>query len=126
MTVGRAESGKQAINVHVGAQICRCRDAIGLSQEQVAEALGISAGQLDAYEHGFQRLGASQAVRHHPGAAGSHHRCLRRPRRPGGPGDGPPDAETSGLIAAFARIPDGGVRRNLLDLVRTLGANTAN
>ncbi len=49
-----------AIDRHVGARIRLRRNMIGMSQEKLAEGLGITFQQVQKYEKGTNRVGASR------------------------------------------------------------------
>jgi transcriptional regulator with XRE-family HTH domain len=49
-----------AIDRFVGNRIKTQREALGLSQEKLADALKISFQQVQKYERGFNRVGASR------------------------------------------------------------------
>jgi transcriptional regulator with XRE-family HTH domain len=46
-------------DLHVGAQLRARRVALGISDEKLADALGVSLQQLIAWELGVTRIGAS-------------------------------------------------------------------
>jgi transcriptional regulator with XRE-family HTH domain len=48
------------IDVHVGQRIRQRRALLGLSQEKVAEALGLTFQQVQKYERGANRVGSSR------------------------------------------------------------------
>lgn len=48
------------IDVHVGSRIRLRRNMIGLSQEKLGESLGITFQQVQKYEKGTNRVGASR------------------------------------------------------------------
>jgi len=48
------------IDVHVGQRIRQRRTLLGMSQERLAEAIGLSFQQLQKYEHGGNRVGSSR------------------------------------------------------------------
>lgn len=48
------------VDVYVGGRIRTRRNAIGLSQEKLGEALGITFQQIQKYEKGTNRVGASR------------------------------------------------------------------
>jgi len=63
----RKSSGRMAskgfpnpIDVHVGGRIRQRRTLLGMKQEKLAEAIGLSFQQLQKYEHGRNRVGASR------------------------------------------------------------------
>ena len=49
-----------AIDIHVGARIRMRRTILGMSQEKLGEALGITFQQVQKYEKGTNRVGASR------------------------------------------------------------------
>lgn len=51
------------IDVHVGKAIERARKAKGLTQQQLAEAIGVRFQQVQKYERGFNRVSASRLYR---------------------------------------------------------------
>ena len=55
-------AGKRAgpIDVHVGARIRLRRNLLGLSQNELGRALGVSFQQVQKYENGTNRIGASR------------------------------------------------------------------
>lgn len=58
---GRLEDGTpNPIDTHVGARIRMRRSVLGLSQEKLAEELGITFQQVQKYERGLNRVGASR------------------------------------------------------------------
>ncbi|MBE0694471.1 MAG: helix-turn-helix transcriptional regulator [Aquamicrobium sp.] len=129
-----AESKKKPnpIDVHVGGRIRLRRNMLGMSQEKLGEHLGITFQQIQKYEKGTNRVGASRLQ-----AIAS---ILEVPvayffeDAPGGtPAEGFAEesqtayvvdflSSTEGLMLnrAFARIGDPKVRRRIIDLVRTL------
>lgn len=48
------------VDVHVGARIRLRRKLVGISQEQLAEALGLTFQQVQKYERGANRVSASK------------------------------------------------------------------
>ncbi|MEX4006475.1 helix-turn-helix domain-containing protein [Neoaquamicrobium sediminum] len=120
------------IDIHVGGRIRLRRNMLGLSQEKLGESLGITFQQIQKYEKGTNRVGASRLQ-----AIAS---ILEVPvafffeDAPGGPGAGGLSEEsqttyvvdflssTEGLRLnrAFVRISDPKVRTKIIDLVRAL------
>jgi transcriptional regulator with XRE-family HTH domain len=122
------------IDIHVGSRIRLRRNMMGMSQEKLGESLGITFQQIQKYEKGTNRVGASRLQ--------SIASILGVPVAfffEGAPGQGPagsglseeagsvytPDFTTSveglQLNRAFVRISDPKVRRKIIDLVRALG-----
>ncbi len=64
--VGRSPRGRLAdgsanpIDVHVGARIRLRRTLLGMSQERLGECLGLTFQQVQKYERGANRVGASR------------------------------------------------------------------
>jgi len=122
------------VDVHVGSRIRMRRRVMSLSQEALADALGLTFQQVQKYECGANRVSASKLF----GIAG----ILQVPVKyffeglpqPGqGPGETPRGQEIESRINAFlgtpeglelARrfmlIPKGRWRRQVLELVRAL------
>lgn len=122
------------VDVHVGARIRLRRNMIGLSQEKLGESLGITFQQIQKYEKGMNRVGASRLQ-----AIGN---ILNVPVTfffDDMPGQSDKlkgfdeESETTYVVGflnssegiqlarAFAKITDAKIRRKILDLVRTLG-----
>lgn len=58
---GRTPSGKpNPIDVHVGGRVRLRRTLLGMSQEKLGEALGLTFQQVQKYERGANRIGASR------------------------------------------------------------------
>jgi len=47
---------KHPFDVHVGSRLGQCRCRAGISQEQLGDALGIKAEQIQKYESGDDRI----------------------------------------------------------------------
>ena len=56
----RAKSMPNSIDVHVGSRVRQRRTLLGLSQEKLGEALGLTFQQVQKYERGANRIGASR------------------------------------------------------------------
>ena len=120
------------IDVHVGGRIRLRRNMVGMSQEKLGEHLGITFQQIQKYEKGTNRVGASRLQ-----AIASFLEVPVSYFFEGAPGEAPSEgfaedtqtafvvdflSSTEGLLLnrAFARIGDPKVRRRIIDLVRTL------
>lgn len=58
---GRTPAGKpNPIDVHVGTRVRLRRVALGMSQEKLGEALGLTFQQVQKYERGANRIGSSR------------------------------------------------------------------
>ena len=58
---GRTASGKpNPVDIHVGARVRLRRTLLGMSQEKLGEAIGLTFQQVQKYERGANRVGASR------------------------------------------------------------------
>jgi len=121
------------VDLHVGARIRLRRRMQGVSQERLAEALGLTFQQVQKYERGANRVSASKlyeiaATLRTP--VSYFFDGLDDPASGRAVGEAGGDEQTvhaflmtsEGLDLArgFARIPRGRVRRRILELVRAL------
>lgn len=123
------------IDIHVGSRIRLRRTMLGMSQEKLGESLGITFQQIQKYEKGTNRVGASRLQ--------NISNILTVPVSfffEDAPGDQPSNsgmAEASSsnyvvdflssseglqLNRAFVKIGDAKVRRKIVDLVKALAA----
>jgi len=56
----RKGDGPNPIDVHVGSRVRLRRNMLGLSQEKLGEAIGLTFQQVQKYERGANRIGASR------------------------------------------------------------------
>ena len=56
----RARGGPEAMDVHVGGRVRHRRKMLGMSQEKLGEALGLTFQQVQKYERGANRISASR------------------------------------------------------------------
>ncbi len=134
---GAVGTDRNAIDAHVGHQIRQRRATLGISQEHLAGALGLSFQQVQKYERGVNRVGASrlhdlaQALdvpigyffEDMPGARPQPSDSFRgmHETQQNLDGDILNRRETLDLVRAFTGITDDDVRRRVLELVRSLG-----
>lgn len=122
------------IDIHVGSRIRLRRTMLGMSQEKLGESLGITFQQIQKYEKGTNRVGASRLQ--------NISTILNVPVSfffEDAPGDqnntGMAEANSSNYVVdflssseglqlnrAFVKIADPKVRRRLVDLVKALAA----
>jgi transcriptional regulator with XRE-family HTH domain len=136
------EGRPSPIDVHVGSRIRLRRTLLGMSQERLGEALGLTFQQVQKYERGVNRVGASRLfdlsrVLDVPisfffddmpesltSAYGNH-----ASRRAAGYAEGhdgfADDAlnrrETLELVRAYYRITDPAVRKRVFELIKSMG-----
>jgi transcriptional regulator with XRE-family HTH domain len=128
------------IDVHVGSRVRLRRLMQGMSQEQLGAAIGLTFQQVQKYERGANRIGASrlyylgQVLDVPPEFFYSDVDPVRAPAIPGGFAEPPAEAfeedplrqrETIELVEAYYAISDHAVRRRLFELARALAAETA-
>jgi transcriptional regulator with XRE-family HTH domain len=124
--------GPNPIDIHVGSRVRLRRQLLKMSQEKLGEELGVTFQQVQKYERGANRVGASRLYR--------LSRVLDVPVQYFFEGMGEKSAVTGmaeddqtpivydfiqssdgvALAEAFSRIRDIKVRRRILELVRTL------
>ena len=122
-----------SIDGHVGSRLRLRRLEVGMSQEKLAEALGVTFQQVQKYERGVNRIGASrlhqiaQALQvpisfffegaddeptdRMPGAAG---RCLTGPVS---------DPATVRLLRAFSLIQDPEIRLKAVTIIEAIAGS---
>src|SRR5215469_8436136 len=120
-------------DVHVGSRVRLRRTLLGMSQEKLGEAIGLTFQQVQKYERGANRVGASRLY--------DLSRVLEVPvsyffeefgaspvAAAGGENaaDCPPNPmmkrETLELVRAYLRIADPQIKRRVFDLTKALAA----
>ena len=121
------------IDIHVGSRIRLRRNMLGMSQEKLGEALGITFQQIQKYEKGANRVGASrlQAIgtvlnvpvsfffEDAPGESGGN-KGFAEENSASYVVDFLNSSEGLQLNRAFVKIADPKVRRKIIDLVKSL------
>lgn len=128
-----AKKAPNPTDKHVGSRVRMRRMMLGMSQEKLGDALGLTFQQVQKYEKGTNRIGASrlQQISH----------ILQVPvsfffegapslgARGEGTGEAPSPAYVSDFLAtsdglaltkAFMRIEDSKLRRRIVDLVEQI------
>jgi transcriptional regulator with XRE-family HTH domain len=132
------------IDRHVGSRVRMRRILLGMSQEKLGDALGLTFQQIQKYEKGTNRIGASRLQQisttlNVPPAFFFDGAPLNYDVIGGGRGElaGAADANSSfvfdfiatteglNLNKAFARIQDPKVRKRIIDLVTSLAGEEA-
>ena len=132
----RTRGCPEAVDVHVGSRVRQRRKILGMSQEKLGEALGLTFQQIQKYEWGANRIGASRL--HHisevldvpinyffkdvspchaenrgrTGLAGAQADCDHDPMA---------KRETLELVRSYYKITDPQVRRRVFELTKQLG-----
>lgn len=121
------------IDVHVGSRVRLRRMLIGMSQEKLGEQLGLTFQQVQKYEKGSNRIGASRLyqIAQILGVPVQFFYDDMGSTPPTGPGFGEADtsenvmefvssSEGLALNRAYAKISEPQLRRRILELVRSL------
>jgi len=58
--IAKRGDGPDPVDIHVGGRLRLRRNLIGMSQEQLGKALGLTFQQIQKYERGANRMGASR------------------------------------------------------------------
>lgn len=138
-TEERSSRRANPIDVHVGARVRLRRMLLGMSQEKLGEHLGLTFQQIQKYEKGINRIGASRLFDLSQ-VLGVPVQFFYEELAVGGPGGAAGFAERPAesyaveflgsregleLNKAFARITDPRVRRSIVDLVRAFAGEVA-
>ncbi len=136
----RAPAGRgrpNPVDVHVGSRLRQRRTLMGMSQEKLADAIGLTFQQVQKYERGANRIGASRLhqlarVLDVPVSYFFEDLAPNRPPVDGAAQQGfaedPPPfehdpmsrRETLELVRAYYRIPDEKVRKRVFELVKSI------
>jgi transcriptional regulator with XRE-family HTH domain len=135
------EARPSPIDVHVGSRIRLRRTLLGMSQERLGDQLGLTFQQVQKYERGVNRVGASRLfdlsrVLDVPisfffddlpdGLAGGAAGASRRAQGAGEGHDPFGDdtlsrRETLELVRAYYRINDPAIRKRVFELIKSMG-----
>ena len=151
MARGRARSGRAGsggpnpVDIHVGARVRLRRTLLGLSQEKLGEAIGLTFQQVQKYERGANRIGSSRLFdlsrvldvpvsfffEDMPNAVSSRSPAQVRESLSaisgaaeefaGYEADPMARRETLELVRAYYKIRDPAVRKKLFDMTKALG-----
>ncbi len=133
----RRKSDKPSpIDVHVGTRVRLRRTLLGMSQEKLGDAIGLTFQQVQKYERGANRIGASRLydlsrVLDVPVSFFFDDLSPETAAAVQSEGSGAPAAahfepdpmmrrETLELVRAYYRIPDPQIRRRLFDLTKAI------
>lgn len=121
------------IDVHVGGRVRMRRLLVGMSQEKLADQLGITFQQVQKYEKGTNRIGASRLFEasqvlgvpvsffyEELGGAAARQPGLAEPASEAYVADFVASREGLQLMKAFVAVKDPKVRRRIVELVESL------
>jgi len=132
------------VDVHVGARVRQRRALLGMSQTNLADAVGLTFQQIQKYERGFNRIGSSRLYEfakilnvpvsyffeEMPANVLLGRALPMRARKGLGEAGTPfsPDSdpmikrETFELVRAYYKIREGRVRKRVFDMIKAVGA----
>ncbi|MBB5692460.1 helix-turn-helix domain-containing protein [Muricoccus pecuniae] len=136
----KVEHRPSPIDVHVGSRVRLRRTLLGMSQEKLGEALGLTFQQVQKYERGVNRIGASRLfdlarvldvpigfffddMPDSMGGAASGFRSRLAgfaETQEGFEDDTLHKRETLELVRAYYRITEPAVRKRVFDLIKSL------
>ena len=138
-TYGRGTGRPNPVDVHVGARVRVRRTLLGMSQEKLGDAIGLTFQQVQKYERGANRIGSSRLFdlsrvldvpigyffEDMPSDVAAN-----SPAQTRGMAEEPviyeldPMAkrETLELVRAYYKITDPHIRKRLFELTKALGA----
>ncbi len=140
------EGRPSPIDVHVGSRIRLRRTLLGMSQERLGEALGLTFQQVQKYERGVNRVGASRlfdlsrvldvpisfffddmpdALTTSFGVPASRRSTSYSESHDGFGDDTLNRRETLELVRAYYRITDPALRKRVFDLIKSMGPTEA-
>jgi transcriptional regulator with XRE-family HTH domain len=133
-----AKKTPNPIDKHVGSRVRMRRMMLGMSQEKLGDALGLTFQQVQKYEKGTNRIGASrlQQISHilqvpvsfffegaPTGANGALGGGLSEAPSPAYVSDFLATSDGLSLTKSFMRIKNGKLRRRIVDLVEQIAGD---
>jgi transcriptional regulator with XRE-family HTH domain len=133
-----AKKAPNPTDKHVGARVRMRRMMLSMSQEKLGDALGLTFQQVQKYEKGANRIGASrlQQIAHilqvpvsfffegAPNAPGMQSDGMAEAPSPAYVSDFLATSDGLALTKAFMRIKDSKLRRRIVDLVEQIVADS--
>ena len=135
---GKPSAGKKSpnpVDVHVGSRVRLRRMLVGLSQEKLGHSMGLTFQQIQKYEKGVNRIGASRLYKlsqilNVP--VGFFYEGMNQMEGSANPGMAEENTEAFlyeflntrdglELNRAFVKVSDPSIRKSVIDLVRSLG-----
>ena len=136
-------AGPHPVDIHVGSRVRMRRTLLGMSQEKLGDALALTFQQVQKYERGANRVGASRLFEISqildvpisfffeemaPETAALTPHSVDASGTAGGPAVFEPDPlakrETLELVRAYYRIGDPRVRKRRFELTKAVATST--
>lgn len=115
------------VDIHVGSRVRQRRTLLGLSQEKLGDAVGLTFQQIQKYERGANRIGSSRLfdlsrvlgvpISYFFEEIGDQTSSNAESAETNDPMN---RRETLELVRAYYRIPTQNVRKRLFDLAKSL------
>jgi transcriptional regulator with XRE-family HTH domain len=132
-----AKKAPNPIDKHVGSRVRMRRMMLSMSQEKLGNSLGLTFQQVQKYEKGTNRIGASrlQQISHilqvpvafffegAPNVGGPRGDSLSEAPSPSYVSDFLATSDGLALTKAFVRISDSKLRRRIVDLVEQIAVD---
>jgi transcriptional regulator with XRE-family HTH domain len=126
-----------AVDAHVGKRLRMQRTLLGMSQTVLGDALGITFQQIQKYENGSNRIGASRLYEltkvldvpvgyfyeDLPEDLGQAKPSKKRASQKESQGDFMNKRETLELVRGYYKIEDAGIRNRVRELLRAMAEN---
>lgn len=125
--------GPNPVDIHVGSRVRLRRTLLGMSQERLGDAIGLTFQQVQKYERGANRIGASRLYElsrvldvpvsfffDDMPTGGQPVQGLAEEHQATYESDPMIRRETLELVRAYYRIADPNLRRRLFDLTKAL------
>ncbi len=131
-----AKKAPNPIDKHVGSRVRMRRMMLSMSQEKLGDALGLTFQQVQKYEKGTNRIGASRLQQiaqilqvpvsfffEGAPAAGTHHHGMGEAPSPAYVSDFLATSDGLSLTKSFMRIKSTKLRRRIVDLVEQIAGD---
>jgi len=136
-------NGPRPVDVHVGRRLRLRRTLLGISQERLAESVNLTFQQIQKYERGANRMGASRLYelsgildvpiayffddmpKDVQSTRGAFARGMSDQAQAKMDSDPLTRRETLELVRAYYKIANPSVRKRLYELIRSIGKSNA-
>lgn len=131
------KSSPDPVDIHVGARVRLRRTLLGMSQEKLGKALGLTFQQVQKYERGANRIGSSRLyqlskILDVPVSFFFDEMTPDATRKAEGMAEGSKQVfevdklsrrETLELVRAYYKIIDPSVRKRIFEMVKAIGSS---
>jgi len=131
------KSSPDPVDIHVGARVRLRRTLLGMSQEKLGKALGLTFQQVQKYERGANRIGSSRLfqlskILDVPVSFFFDEMTTDTTQKADGMAEGNKQVfevdklsrrETLELVRAYYKITDPSVRKKIFEMVKAIGSS---